>query len=159
MSGPSGADAGLAVALVILGVTRACGGSTDLRSVEPLDCAFPLDAREHEGLTVEVECSEFAADGRALRGPARLLFGLPLDLNIASALSLESLPSIGPGRAAAIVEARCVERFDSLDAIRRVRGIGARTIDGLRGWAIAEAKAICPATPKQRQLAPHRGRR
>ena len=144
----SRADAGLVVALVILGLTRACGDSSMIRAGEPLDCPFPVATRAHAGPTVEVECARFGGDGPALRGPARLLYGLPLDLNQASALSLESLPSIGPGRAAAIVEARCVERFAGLDAIRRVRGIGARTVESLRGWAIAEAEPLCLADSK-----------
>jgi len=148
MNRASRADAGLVVALVILGLTRACGDSSVVRMGEPLDCAFPVSSREHAGRTVEVECARFDRDGPALRGPARLLYGLPLDLNRASALSLESLPSIGPGRAAAIVAARCVERFAGLDAIRRVRGIGARTVESLRGWAIAEAEALCSADSK-----------
>jgi len=74
------------------------------------------------------------AGGEPLRGPSRLLFGLRLDLNRANAASLESLPGIGPVRAAAIVAERERRPFDSLEALTRVHGIGPRTLEGLRPW-------------------------
>jgi len=62
----------------------------------------------------------------------------PLDVNRASAASLERLPGIGPTRAAAIVADRAEHgRFADLDALARVRGIGLGTIAGLHGHAIA----------------------
>jgi competence ComEA-like helix-hairpin-helix protein len=72
--------------------------------------------------------------GGPLRGPARLLFGLRLDPNRAQAASLESLPGIGPVRAAAIVAERERRPFGSLEALTRVHGIGPRTLEGLRPW-------------------------
>jgi competence protein ComEA len=69
---------------------------------------------------------------------------LPLDLNGATAGDLESLPGIGPGRAQAIVRSRCEEKFHSLQTLERVRGIGPRTVDGLRGWAVAREVPDCP---------------
>ena len=56
--------------------------------------------------------------------PVQLLFGRALDLNRASASSLEVLPGIGPARAAAIVAERCRARFASVSAVERVSGIG-----------------------------------
>ncbi|MCB9619308.1 MAG: helix-hairpin-helix domain-containing protein [Sandaracinus sp.] len=63
------------------------------------------------------------AQARALRD------GRPLDLNRATAEELELLPRIGPALAARIVDAR---PFVSIDDLRRVRGIGARTLERLR---------------------------
>ena len=81
--------------------------------------------------------------GAPLRGPARLLFGLRLDLNRADADALQSLPGIGPVRAAAIVGERERRPFDSLDALVRVRGIGPHTLERLRPW-LEVAPAAAP---------------
>ena len=89
-------------------------------------------------------CLEAPHQGPALEGAARLLFGLPLDLNRADLIALESLPSIGPARAAAIVRERCNDGFENLEALVRVHGIGRRTVEGLRGWAVAESAPVCP---------------
>lgn len=57
----------------------------------------------------------------------------PVAINRADAERLESLPGIGPKTAAAIVDARAVDGpFSSIDDLRRVRGIGAATVERLR---------------------------
>ncbi len=70
----------------------------------------------------------------ACDGPVRLLFGEPLDLNRASAESLDVLPGIGPARAAAITAERARQPFRRVEDLRAVHGIGPRTIAGLEGW-------------------------
>ncbi|MBX3270049.1 MAG: helix-hairpin-helix domain-containing protein [Sandaracinaceae bacterium] len=68
----------------------------------------------------------------------RVLEEEPIDVNAASPAELELLPRIGPSLAARIVEAR--ERdgpFESVDDLGRVRGIGPRTVDRLRGLVTA----------------------
>ncbi|MEZ4248964.1 MAG: helix-hairpin-helix domain-containing protein [Polyangiales bacterium] len=72
---------------------------------------------------VETRAPVDGAQARALRD------GRPLDLNRATAEELELLPRIGPALAARVVEAR---PFDTVDDLRRVRGIGARTLERLR---------------------------
>lgn len=62
------------------------------------------------------------------QGAARLLWGLPLDLNREDARDLEALPGIGPGRARAIVGGRPYCALSDLD---RVRGIGPVTLRAL----------------------------
>lgn len=64
------------------------------------------------------------------RGPARLLYGAPLDANREPAEVLALLPGIGPTRARAIVSARPLCSLAELD---RVRGIGPVTLHTLRG--------------------------
>jgi competence protein ComEA len=64
----------------------------------------------------------------------------PVDINQASAARLETLPGIGPVTAARIV----VERddggpFAELADLQRVQGIGAATVAGLEGLAVAGA--------------------
>jgi predicted DNA-binding helix-hairpin-helix protein len=68
--------------------------------------------------------------GAPVRGPARRLLGLPIDLNRADAATLETLPGIGAARARAIVAARPFARVEELD---RVPGIGPRTLAALAG--------------------------
>jgi len=65
---------------------------------------------------------------------ASLLFGRLLDLNRATAADLAALPAIGPTRAASIVEERAARggRFDRVDDLLDVPGIGARTLDRVR---------------------------
>ncbi|GEM_PF-211022 len=82
------------------------------------------------------------SDGAGLTGIARLLTGRAIDLNKASARLLESLPGIGPVRAAAIERARLEGRFASLEDLERVFGIGPRTRRKLEPWLfVAEHEA------------------
>lgn len=66
---------------------------------------------------------------------AALLFGGAIDLNVATAEDLMSLPGIGPRRAARIIEQRRARggRFDSVDDLLDVPGIGRVTLENLRG--------------------------
>ena len=56
-----------------------------------------------------------------------------VDVNTASAAELASLPGIGASKAAAIIAEREKKPFATVDDLERVRGIGARTVDDLRG--------------------------
>jgi hypothetical protein len=103
---------------------------------ERIGCGAPFEraADVSSGFTTEVGCG--ASSTRAqIRGPARLLFGMPLDVNRATQEALEALPAIGPARAAAIVRARADRRFESLADLERVPGIGRKTSEGLHAWA------------------------
>lgn len=55
----------------------------------------------------------------------------PLDVNAASEGELQRLPGIGPAMSARIVAAR---PFKSVDDLRKVKGIGAKTLDAIRPW-------------------------
>ncbi|MFH1570262.1 MAG: ComEA family DNA-binding protein [Gemmatimonadota bacterium] len=62
----------------------------------------------------------------------------PVDVNAASAAELEGLPLVGPVTAARILEYRQEHGpFQSLDDLRHVPGIGARTLARLRPLAVA----------------------
>jgi competence protein ComEA len=74
--------------------------------------------------------------GPPARGAARLLWGLPLDLNGEDVRTLEVLPGIGPTRARAIVAAR---PFCKVDEVLRVPGIGPATLQRLLGRIAASA--------------------
>ncbi len=102
-------------------------------------CSHPEEMKQVEGSTVSVHCREAGAlleegSHHALRGPARLLYGLKLDLNRTNAAALETLPRIGPARAVAILQHREKQPFQSVDDLRNVSGIGPVTMKGLRPY-------------------------
>ncbi len=99
---------------------------------EPRPCEHPSEVAVVEGYTTAVRCVADPADVLTLRGPARQLFGLPIDLNCARAATLESFPGIGPVRARAIIEERQIRRFERVDDLTRVHGIGPKTLARLR---------------------------
>jgi len=66
-----------------------------------------------------------------LEGLARRLFDLPIDPNRADAVTLETLPGIGPVRARAIIEERCRRPFAEVYDLRRVRGLGPARVGAL----------------------------
>ena len=59
-----------------------------------------------------------------------------VNVNTADAAELDTLPGIGPKKAAAIIATRGEAPFESIDALRRVRGIGAKTLERLRPLVI-----------------------
>jgi competence protein ComEA len=62
---------------------------------------------------------------------ADALTGL-VDLNRATAEELQHLPGVGPAMSARIVAAREQKAFRAVEDLRRVRGIGAKTLERLR---------------------------
>jgi competence protein ComEA len=66
----------------------------------------------------------------------------PIDVNRASADEMVALPGIGPARAAAIIALRD-ERggLGSLDELLDVKGIGPKTLERLRPFAVAGPRA------------------
>jgi len=61
-----------------------------------------------------------------------------VDINRASASDLQRLPRIGPQTAGRIVAYRAAHGpFATLDDLTAVRGIGAKTVEGLRKMAVA----------------------
>ncbi len=140
-------DVALLVAFGLWGLVVALGPRSEPLLGPGGACPFPAHLVDSGARAFEVGCASAPPQNPAVHGAARLLFGLPLDLNVADARALESLPRIGPARAAAIVRSRCVRAFPDLDSISRVSGIGPRTVEGLRGWAVADAQPDCIRGP------------
>jgi hypothetical protein len=95
----------------------------------------------------EVVCDASAGPGQPrFAGPARRLFGLPIDPNCADLVTLETLPGIGPARARAIADERRRRPFASLADLERVRGLGPARVGALTPWvAIDPGLAPCDA--------------
>jgi len=106
----------------------------------PHPCWFPS-----QRAAGEIVCS--AAVRSELAGPARRLFGLRVDPNVADAITLETLPKIGPVRAQAIIAERCRRPFVSMEDLRRVPGIGPQAVKALAPHMVIVARlAACEAT-------------
>jgi competence protein ComEA len=116
--------ASLLVAALLLGLALP-GDAPRLRP-----CPRPAELAARGEHTSRVGCS----GGAPLRGPARRLFGQALDANRADAASLETLPGIGPARAAAIVAERARRPFQRVADLERVPGIGPATLRAIAPW-------------------------
>ena len=69
---------------------------------------------------------------------AQLIEDMRIDINRANAGDLQLLPGIGPTLAHRIVENRELQgEFTTIEDLTRVKGIGERTVQGLRGLADA----------------------
>jgi competence protein ComEA len=93
-----------------------------LRS-DPIEHPFGLDPSASAPAGAEIE-----EDGPPLVSPER-----PLDINHASARELIALPRVGPVLAERIVALRdSLGRFERLEQLGAVKGIGDRTLEGLK---------------------------
>jgi hypothetical protein len=140
-------DRGPTAALVItllLGLLSRCSSGSAIGGQGPPGCATRwIEVEGTDGITSAVACAMSESDASAPEGPARLLVGMPIELNRASPSTLEVLPGIGPERAGAIVRERCREPFERLADVDRVRGIGPKIVAGLRDQAV-----VGPPTPE-----------
>ena len=96
-------------------------------------CEAPVESQAIAGYTTAVRCGTGSSTGASLRGPARRLFGHRVDLNCSDPLTLQTLAGVGPARARAIIEERNRGRYERIDELTRVRGIGPKTLKRLRG--------------------------
>jgi competence ComEA-like helix-hairpin-helix protein len=140
-----------AIAVVAVGV-RAwidAAAAPPGRGAAPV-CATPVEVVGDRGVRLGCaneaelsECPEARAGDRvvaatcrvepaAMSAAARLLSGLPLDINRASTGDLELLGGIGPVRAKAIAAERDKGPFASVEDLLRVRGIGPATLARVR---------------------------
>jgi hypothetical protein len=109
-------------------------------SPEPKLCRNPIESAAVEQHTAAVDCQGLQARAGEIRGPARRLFGLPIELNCAGVRTLETLERIGSVRARRIVEERARRPFERVDDLLRVHGIGPKTLENLRFVVAANAR-------------------
>jgi hypothetical protein len=112
------------------------------RPAERRACPSPAEGAARAGRTAEAICT---GAGPELRGPARWLFGLAIDPNAADALTLSTLPGIGPVRAQEIVSERQRRCFGTLADLTRVRGLGPRSVARLAGLVAPGANEAAAA--------------
>ena len=105
-------------------------------------CDAPAEVIAVDGHTASVRCGDPV--GPEVRGPARMLFGLPIDPNRADARTLEALPGIGPARAGAIVAERSRRPFEDVADLERVPGIGPKTRRAIAPWVAPVGEAPPP---------------
>jgi competence protein ComEA len=65
-----------------------------------------------------------------------------IDVNTATAAELRKLPGIGPKLSQAILDERGRAPFKSVDDLRRVHGIGAKTLDRLRPYVTVGGESV-----------------
>ncbi|MFB3117481.1 MAG: ComEA family DNA-binding protein [Myxococcota bacterium] len=128
------AQAGLALSGALFALALAAP------AIEPDVCRSPVESVAVEQHTTAVRCEAPQARARELRGPARRLFGLPIELNCAGARTLETLGGIGSVRARRIVEERAREPFERVDDLLRVHGLGPKTLENLRSAVAANPR-------------------
>ncbi len=114
--------------------------------IEPEPCRNPTESAAVEQHTAVVRCQAPQARAGEIRGPARRLFGLPIELNCAGARTLETLKGIGSVRARRIVEERARRPFERVDDLLRVHGIGPKTLENLRPVVAANLPARRPGS-------------
>ena len=105
----------------------------------PAACVDPFEWQVQAGHTTVVACDAEAGANAPLRGPASRLFGHRVDINCSDALTLQTLFGIGPARARAIVEERARGRYQRVDDLVRVHGIGPKTLARLRGELVVRS--------------------
>jgi competence protein ComEA len=70
----------------------------------------------------------------------------PINVNRANQTELQKLPGIGPKLSQRILDERAKARFKSIDDLRRVPGIGAKTLEKLRPYVtIEDVRAVASA--------------
>jgi len=88
-----------------------------------------VDAQLEPGTRLVVAGGAWRAEAMA----ERLVFGLPIDPNTATAAGLEAIPGIGPALAMEIVADRAsLGPFSSVEDLDRVKGIGPATVEAMR---------------------------
>ena len=80
-----------------------------------------------------------------------LLLLLMVNINLATPSELDSLPGIGPAKAAQIVAYRQRQPFRSLADLKKIGGLGAKRLEALRPHVSFTGPATRSASPVETQ--------
>jgi competence ComEA-like helix-hairpin-helix protein len=116
-------------------------GNATLARLKPWLCvsgSVDADEPEDDDPTERIKQSEQPRQKKALTGQSvnkkTPSLGEPIDINKATGDELRKLPRIGEKLSQAILDERAKAPFKSVDDLRRVHGIGQKTIDNLRPY-------------------------
>jgi competence protein ComEA len=113
-------------------------GPATLARLRPWVCVGDADAEPDEDTATAAARRPAAPPADAKKaGPSDAI-----DINKASAAELRKLPGIGPKLSQAIVDERAKAPFTSVDDLRRVHGIGAKTLDKLRPYVTVGGESV-----------------
>ena len=121
---------------IVLDAILAAGGPSTEAAIESINLAETI----WDGQQIRVPLQEeMEAGGTVSSVPAGVTHpGAPVNINVADAALLETLPGIGPATAAKIVDDRTRNgRFGSIDELRRVSGIGEKKVEAIRDLIVA----------------------
>ena len=110
----------------VIDAVEAAGGATENAALESVNLAVRLKDEDHWHIPAAGEQTAYTPTGTSAE-PA------VLDLNTATAEQLATLPGIGEAKAAAIISYREeIGRFDYVEDLLEVRGIGDAIVEGIR---------------------------
>lgn len=113
-------------------------GDKTLARIKPWLCVV-LDESATDDAARPVQARSKAAPTARPAGGKKetALAGKAININEADAAELQRLPRIGPKLAQRIIEERGKRPFATVNDLRRVKGIGPKTLDGLRPFVAA----------------------
>jgi competence protein ComEA len=110
-------------------------GPKTLERMRPWVCVEPGEAAAEAPVPKPSPLAKTTAPGKSKK--EALLTGAPININLASQAELMRLPRIGPKLSERIIEERAKGPFKSVDELRRVKGIGPKTLANLRPFITA----------------------
>src|SRR5690606_39310270 len=114
----------------VIDAVAAAGGYTDAADRNALNLARVVS--DGEQLVVYAE-GEAPSAGTGAGGSGHQSIGGKVNLNTADAVTLQTLPRVGPALSARIIQWREVNgRFRTIEDLMSVTGIGEKTFAGLR---------------------------
>jgi competence protein ComEA len=105
-------------------------GPKTLERIRPWVCVEPGEAAAEAPIPQSSRLASTTAPGKSKK--EALLTGPAIDINLASQAELMRLPRIGPKLSERIIEERAKGPFKSVEDLRRVKGIGPKTLANLR---------------------------
>ncbi len=107
-------------------------GPKTLERIRSWVCVDPGDVQTETPIRQTNTPTKSTAPGKSKK--EALLTGPPININLASQTELQRLPRIGPKLSERIIDERAKKPFQSVDDLRRVKGIGPKTLANLRPY-------------------------